>query len=50
MKSKIFNAVSGTCVFVGLGGLGGACDTGKGYFLSICLLMLGFALEKLSSC
>lgn len=47
-KTNVFNVISGTCFWVGLGGLGGACDTGKGFFLSIIILAVGFIFAKLN--
>lgn len=43
-KAKIYTAISGTCLLIGLGGIGGACETGKGFLLSAVILSVGFAL------
>lgn len=44
-KASIYNAISGTCLLIGVGGIGGACDTGKGYFLSIIIFLIGVLFE-----
>lgn len=41
-KAKMYTALSGTCLLIGLGGIAGACETGKGFFLSALIFSIGF--------
>lgn len=50
IKTKMLDAICGICMLVGFGGLGGACDTGKGFVLSMIILAIGFVAGKLNYC
>lgn len=41
-KAKFYTALSGTFLLLGLGGIAGACETGKGFFLSAIVFSIGF--------
>lgn len=48
IRTNIYNTTSCICLLIGLGGLGGACDTGKGFVLSTALIVIGSAMEYFS--
>lgn len=44
IKAKVYDAIIGTSFLLGVGGLGGACETGNGFLLSALLFIISVAL------
>lgn len=48
IRTRILDAIIGTCFLAGFGGLGGACETGRGFLISFIILMIGFVAGKVN--